>query len=178
MDKRDRWILAGCKLIAEQGMHALNAEHLANIVGSSKSSLYHYFGSLDDFRTMLLKYHVQQAEQMANQLEACETYIPDVLNVLIANKDNILFHRQLRIYRENPIYLKCFTRAYETVETLILNRLNEYLGIEAQPLFAKSFLNIITDNLLMRITKEDFTFDWFKNYTEEVSYLLLQMKSM
>lgn len=178
MEKRDRWILAGCKLIAEQGMHALNAEHLASIVGSSKSSFYHYFGKLEDFRAVLLEYHILEAEKMATQMEACENYMPDVLHVLIKNKDNILFHKQLRIHRENPIFLKCFTKAYEQVETLILHRLNEYLGIASQPMFAKSFLIIITDNLLMRITKKDFTLDWFKNYTDEVSYLLMQMKSM
>ncbi len=178
MEKRHQWILAGYTLVAEQGMHALHSEHLANILGKSKSSFYHYFGKLEDFRMLLLEYHVKQAVPVAAQLEVCENYVPDMLNVLIENKIHVLFHKQLRIHRDNPIFEKAFTKAFKQIEKQILNRLNQHFGIEKQPLFAKSFLNIVTDNLLMRITHKNFTFKWLKAYTEELSYLLIQMKSV
>jgi AcrR family transcriptional regulator len=178
LEKRNRWILAGYKLIAEQGMQALNAEHLASHVGSSKSSFYHYFGKLDTFKGEQLEYHLKRAKVLSSEIKTCETLLPDVLNIFLEHKESILFHKQLCFYRENPQFKKSFTKAYEQVEKQILIKLNAHLGIVEQPIFAKSLFSLISDSFLMRITKQNFTYAWIKNFVDEMLYLVVQMKSI
>lgn len=177
MSKQLKWIKTGYTLVATRGISEINVGLLAQEMGSSKSSFYHYFGSLDNFLAELLRFHVEQAEALSIKIQACETLIPDMTHVFVHNGEDILFHKQIRIRRDQPAYRQCFEAAFEKVEDAILDKWIAYLDLAAQPLFARSLLNIIADNFLLRITATTYSYEWLADYTKEMYYLVRQMKN-
>lgn len=176
MDKRPLWIQRGYTLIAEKGIKDVNVELLASSLSGSKSSFYHYFGNFDQFKIELLKHHILKSEQLSHAITVCNNLMPDMLQVFVDNKEDILFHKQIRIYRNETLYKECFEKAYRIVESAILEKWVAFLGFENQPILAKSILNLTSDNFLLRVTFEDFTFSWLENYAKEMSYLVQQIK--
>lgn len=174
--KTIQWIKGAYTLISEQGMSSLNVEFLARRLGRSKSSFYHYFGSVEHFQEDLLAYHVQQADEFAKLLHTCEKLKPDVLNLFIQRKEDVFFHKHLRINRGLPVFRDCYEKAYQIVEEGILEQWMKFLDLKTQPFFAKAFLNLIAENFLLRITEEEYSYVWLENYVEEARYLLQQVK--
>jgi len=177
MDKKSLWLMEAYTLVAENGMSKMNIESLANKVGSSKSSFYHFYGDAENFTAALLKYHIQRSEELAVKISVCDNLRPDMLRVFIENQEDILFHKQIRIKREDEICKTCFEAAYKKVERAIFDKWIIHLGLSNQALFAKAFLNLVADNFLLRITKKDFTYSWLENYIQEISYLITQIDS-
>lgn len=175
MDKKIRWLVEAYTLIADNGINKLNIESLAQKVGSSKSSFYHFYGDAENFMAELFNYHIQRSADLAVKISACDNLRPDMLNVFIENQEDILFHKQIRIKREDEQCKACFEAAYKKVENAIFDKWITHLGLSNQALFAKAFLNLVAENFLLRITKKDFTYSWLENYIQEISYLITQI---
>jgi len=175
MDKKSPWLIEAYSLVAEKGMGKINIESLAQKVGSSKSSFYHFFGDTENFRAALFDYHIQRSEALALKISACDNLKPEMLNVFLENKKDILFHKQIRIKREDERCKVCFEVAYKKVENAIFDKWIIHLGLSNQALFAKAFLNLVADNFLLRITKNNFTYNWLETYIQEIGYLITQI---
>lgn len=175
MNKELQWRLKGYTLVSEKGIDKVSIELLATKVGSSKSSFYHFYGNFKNFTEALFKFHIEQSEALAHKIKLCENLAPDMLNVFLENKEDILFHKQIRIKRENEVYRDCFEKAYQKVEAAIFDKWIIHLDLSNQALFAKAFLNLVTDNFLLRITKKNFTYTWLENYLKEIKYLVTQI---
>ncbi|MBX2872461.1 MAG: TetR/AcrR family transcriptional regulator [Saprospiraceae bacterium] len=168
------WIEGAYHLVAEKGLGSLNVEVLARRLSRSKSSFYHYFGDLDNFKDQLLAYHIQRSTELAELIYACEKLKPDVLNVFLQRQADIFFHKHLRFKREVAEFRACYEKAYSTVEQGILEQWISFLQLSGQPFFAKAFLTLISENFLLRITASQYNYSWLENYLEEVRYLLQQ----
>lgn len=173
--KVTQWIHGAYLLVAEKGLGSLNVEVLARRLNRSKSSFYHYFGDLDNFKDQLLDYHIQRSTEFAEDIHACEKLKPDVLNVFLQRKEDIFFHRHLRFNRDIPAFKACYEKAYSTVEQGILDQWITFLMLNGQPFFAKAFLTLISENFLLRITPTQYNYEWLENYLEEARYLLQQV---
>ncbi len=178
MTKKQQWLVKGYTFISEHGMGKINIELLAARMGSSKSSFYHFYGNSEGFTTDLLNYHLQQSKELAIKIKACDKLKPDMMNVFLDNKEDILFHKQLRINRENEAYRNCFKKAYQKIEDAMLDKWIVHLELPNQLLFVKAFLNLVVENFLLRITKENFTYSWLEEYIREISYLVIQLKTV
>lgn len=66
-ENKDIWIKTGYEIFALSGENGLKVEALAKKVGISKSSFYHHFADLEIFREYLLKFHLYQAQVMAEK---------------------------------------------------------------------------------------------------------------
>jgi AcrR family transcriptional regulator len=146
------WIEEGYQMVARNGIKGINIEAIARSIQKNKSSFYHYFGDLEIFEAALLDFHVQQAENLAEQIYACDRIRPDVLKVFLDNKIDLFFHKQLRINREYPQYKSCFEQAFSKMEEAFVDKWADFLGLQHQPLFAASFLHLIAENFLLKIT--------------------------
>lgn len=175
MNKKLQWLTKGYTLVSENGISKINIESLATNVGSSKSSFYHFYGDAENFTAALLNYHIQRSEELATKINACDNLRPEMLNVFIENQEDILFHKQIRIKREDEVYKACFETAYQKIEEALFDKWITHLDLLNQSLFAKAFLNLVVDNFLLRITKKNFTYIWLENYILEVSYLITQI---
>jgi AcrR family transcriptional regulator len=109
-DHKEIWIKTGYETFALLGQNGLKIEPLAKKVGISKSSFYHHFADIDIFLEYLLEYHIHQSYIIANKEKLAQNIDPELINVLIEHKTDLLFNRQLRVLRVhkqfNDILLK------------------------------------------------------------------------
>jgi AcrR family transcriptional regulator len=166
--KQQPWIEAGYKQIAKHGFRGITVEELSRLTAKSKSSFYHYFVSMEIFESDLLAYHIHRSKELARRAQQCSTVKPDLLEVLVEYKLDLLFHKQLRIHRDKSQYEECFKQAFKAFESGILSSWINYLGLQQHPSFARSYLGLIAENFLLQITEDRLSMDWLSNYVDEV----------
>ena len=154
----------------------LSVELISRKVGKNKSSFYHHFGDLEVFKGELLSHHVQQARLFSTELEKCVSIRPGMIHVFLRYKADFLFHKQLRIGRGNLEFQRCFESVHSLFETAIGETWARYLELENQKPLSKTFLRLVSENFLLQITEENYTFEWLDNYLSEVSTLLAKLK--
>lgn len=161
------WILVGYEIFSKEGPKGLKVEVLAKKVGKNKSSFYHHFADLEVFTEYLLNYHLERAIIIAEEERNCQNIIPELIQVLIQNKQDLLFNRQLRVHRENPFFEDCFEKASEEIGEAILEVWSKFLGLSENPQSALSVLKLGLENFYLQITEENLNYQWLKNYLQE-----------
>ncbi len=112
------WVKEGYKVFGFDGPNGLNVESLAKSLHKSKSSFYHYFGDMPTFQEALLNYHIDRARQIAKSGKVCENMDPDVINLLIETKTDLMFSKQLRINSHELQIKQCFDVTFNTITEL------------------------------------------------------------
>jgi AcrR family transcriptional regulator len=174
--KTKPWIEIGYQLVAESGFNKLSVELISRKVGKNKSSFYHHFGELNVLISELLSHHLQRAKLLATELEGCESIRPGMIHVFLQFKVDFLFHKQLRIERGNADFERCFEEVHALFESAIEEIWAEYLQMGQQKQLSKTFLRLVSENFLLQITEENYTFDWLNSYLSEVAGMLNQLK--
>jgi len=173
--KRQEWITQGYELVAIHGFKGINVEQIARSMQKNKSSFYHYMGDWELFEEALLEEHKKLAGPFAEKARACENVLPDMINLFLEHKTDIFFHKQLRIHRQKPAYKACFQQAYSLFEEAILDKWIAFLGMQQQPLLAAKILTLVSDNFLLRITQEEYSYEWMVEYMQEVAGMTQSM---
>ena len=176
-DNQKPWILAGYELFAKEGPQALKVEVISRIVQKSKSSFYHHFADLEVFTELLLSHHLQQARILADKERACERVVPDLLHILVAHKQDLLFNRQLRFNREVPAFRSCFEQVNAEVGTAIVDIWAESLGLEERSHLALLVLNLSMENFFLQITEESLNYEWLEAYIKEIRFMVSQFQN-
>jgi AcrR family transcriptional regulator len=96
------WLREGTALFALRGKAALKVEPLAAAVFVSKSSFYHHFADLDVFLHRLIEYHLFRCGEIAKKERRASSIDPELLDVLMEHRLDLLFHRQLRFQKHEP----------------------------------------------------------------------------
>lgn len=172
------WILVGYEVFAQEGPKSLKVEALARRVGKSKSSFYHHFADLEVFTELLLQYHLERAAIIVEQEKQCKQVVPDLLNVLVAAKQDLLFNRQLRFNRDVPAFKKCFEQSSKDVAEAILGIWAEMLGLQDHSHLAQIVLNLSLENFYLQITEETLTYDWLENYVNELKRMVMAFQQV
>ena len=171
------WIEAGYLMVSKDGFKSLQVESIARAINKNKSSFYHYFGDLEIFEEALLEQHKNLAKQFALDANACENIIPDMIQLFINHKSDIFFHKQLRINREKPEHKKCFESVYNLFEEAIIEKWISFIQLENQSFLAKKFLELLSENFLLKITDDNFSEEWLINYLKDISNFMLGINS-
>jgi len=169
IDKKQKWIEAGYALFAQQGPKGLKVKVLAQKVGINKSSFYHFFSNAELFTTELFDYHLQRSQLITQAAKACQQLKPDLLNMILEYKQDVLFHKQLRIHREQPNYKKYIQKAHAPVEKAFLKIWAKVIHLEDKLFLAEALLQLFVDNFYMRITDENMNYDWLLAYLTEIA---------
>lgn len=171
---KEIWITKGYEIYALNGLKSLKIEQLAKDVGISKSSFYHHFADLEYFFENLLNYHFQKCSILSQKEKNCKTIFPELIETLLEHKTDLLFHRQLRINRNDKI-----------IESALFKS-NQILGNYAVMLWAKEInlnlttnqlnglFEIATDDFYMRINKDNLDYQYLSNYFENLSQITKQ----
>lgn len=167
-ESKQSWILIGYKLFAGEGPKGLKVEVIARSVGKSKSSFYHHFADLEVFTKILLNYHLERTIIIADKERLCKNVIPDLLNLLIEAKQDLLFNRQLRVNRNIPEFRRCFEKSNKAASEAILDIWAEMLGLTGSSNLAQMVLNLSLENFYLQITEETLTYEWLVNYVNEL----------
>ena len=153
-DKQKPWILAGYTIFAKEGPGGLKVEVLAREVSKSKSSFYHHFADLEIYIDFLLMYHIERSQLISEEEKQCKNVVPELLEVFLNFKEDLLFNRQLRVHREVPKYRTCLEKSSEEVGTAILGIWSEHLGLRDNSPLAMMVLNLTIENFYLQITDE------------------------
>jgi AcrR family transcriptional regulator len=171
-DSKLTWILVGYNIFSNEGQTGLKVEVIARKVGKSKSSFYHHFADIEIFTEALLNYHLERAIVIADMEKRCKQVVPDLLNVLIEIKEDLLFNRQLRINRQIPAFKNCFEKSSKAVGEAILGIWAEMLGLGDNSHLAQIVLNLSLENFYLQITEDTLTYEWLENYVNELKTMV------
>jgi len=175
--KKQAWIKEGYQMVADRGFTTINIQSIAFTLKKSKSSFYHYFGDKAIFEAELLNYHLERVEEFSQEVTKCKSIRPDYLNLLLAYKTDFLFHKQLRLNRDKPTHKKCFEKAFGTYSMAALDLWVEFFDLPKNRFFVQTFLHFFSENFLLQISSENYTYTWINNYLEELYNMLEQLKS-
>ncbi len=170
------WIRTGYTLFASEGPAGLKVEVMARKVNKSKSSFYHHFADLEVFTEILLQYHLERAQIIAQQESECQQVIPELLEVLLTVKEDLFFNRQLRINRNVPAFRACFEKASMQVGGAILDIWAVELGLNQNAHLAQLVLNLSLENFYLQITPETLTYDWLYQYIQNLKTMVKEFK--
>jgi AcrR family transcriptional regulator len=170
------WIVAGYEIFSNEGPKGLKVEVIARKVKKSKSSFYHFFADIDCFVEELLAHHLLQTKIIAEREKLCKNIVPELLNILLEVKQDLLFHRQLRINRHIPNFKKCFEDAHKEVEEVILKIWSDTLDLSNQTYIARIVFGLMIENFYLQITEETLTYEWLLNYINEIRFMVEEIK--
>jgi AcrR family transcriptional regulator len=169
------WIEKGYQVFAYQGPVGLKIERLAKGIGKNKSSFYHHFADLEIFTGILLKYHLEQAQIMAEKESKCAS-LEELIEIILEHKIDLLFNRQLRIHRENADFANCFEKTNQITSREIIPIWSEILNLQENSFLAGLVLKLSLENFFLQITDETLNHKWLNNYFQELQSLIRAFK--
>ncbi len=170
-EKEKPWIACGYEAFALQGLPGLKIEPLARAVGVSKSSFYHHFADMEVFMERLLRYHLEQAAAMAKKEEQARSVDPELIDILLQHKADLLFNRQLRIGSDHPLF-----KEYLLQSSSIIGK--SFIGVwladtksrltwqQAEGLF-----DLALENFFLQINVQTLNRSWLEAYFENLKLI-------
>lgn len=158
------WIKAGYEIFSLEGPKGLIVERLAREVQKSKSSFYHHFAEIELFIDQLLAYHLERAKVIRAAEKKCKQIIPDLIELVLCYKQDLLFNRQLRFNRNTPKFEQCYVAASENAVSSILKIWSDYLGLEEDARVTQLLLELSMENFYLHITEDNLNYEWMEAY--------------
>lgn len=174
VNKKREWIDEGYRAFADEGPNGLIIEVISRKINKSKSSFYHHFVDLEGFTESLLEYHIEKSKVITKVIQSSNNMVPDILNLFLSIKQDILFNRQLRIHRHIPIFKECLEQSHQPVENALLNIWANELGLSNKNL-ARIMLNLVVENFYLCVTAETFNSEWLLNYLEGIHIMIREI---
>ena len=159
-----QWILTGYSIFALKGRAGLKIEPLAKAVGKSKSSFYHHFADLDVFVEQLLAYHLQQAQVMALKEQQAQNIDPELIQILVDHKTDLLFNRQLRIHQNVPAFALTLQRSNVMVGDAFVQLWIKDLHLKLSQQQVEGLFTLALENFFLQINADNLNQDWLSNY--------------
>lgn len=165
------WIETGYEIFALSGESALKVETLAKKVGISKSSFYHYFVDLEIFVTHLLTFHLQQCKIIAEKEKNAQTIKPELINILVEYKIDLLFNRQLRFYQQNKFYQETLTKSNQIIGNEFVRIWNNDLQLNLTQKQLESLFELALENFFLQINEENLNCVWLSEYFDNLKQI-------
>ena len=172
--KQDRtliWIKVGYEVFAMKGLSGLQVEPIAKIVGKNKSSFYHLFADIEIFLDELLLYHIAQVKLMCEKETQAHSFNPDIINIFVEHKIDILFNKQLRINHHNAEFRKVLEITDTGLAEVYTFLLKTDLELNLQQKGIDSFFQLALNNFFLQINADNLNFQWLADYFDEIKRL-------
>jgi AcrR family transcriptional regulator len=170
-DRKEIWIKTGYELFALKGQTGLQIEPIAKLVGKSKSSFYHHFADLNIFMDELLAYHTRQSDLIAEKENKAKNFNPDIINIFVEHKMDILFSKQMMLENQNEKYKKVLQLSYEGLCNVYIFLIKTDLQININQRGIESFFELAFDNFFLQINADNLNFIWLSNYFNNIKRL-------
>ena len=171
-ETRESWIIKGYETFALAGENGLKIEKLAKEVGISKSFFYHHFADIVVFTENLLFHHLEKAQIIAEKEKRAKTINPELINILIDHKIDLLFNRQLRINANNPNFKKTLQKSNEIIgKDFIELWLTDAKISLTKPQVAGLF-ELALENFYLQINPENIEKNWLESYFENLNRII------
>lgn len=163
-DNKDIWIKTGYEIFALSGENGLKIEVLAKKVGISKSSFYHHFADLPIFMEMLLKFHLYQAQVMADKEKNAQNIDPELIHILVEHKLDLLFNRQLRINQQQQHYKATLDKSNQIIGNEFVKLWAKDLKLNLSQGQLESLFELALENFYLQINPENLNPAWLSAY--------------
>jgi AcrR family transcriptional regulator len=170
---KEVWISAGYKAFGLEGVKGLKIEELARKVGISKSSFYHHFADLEYFVEELLKHHLNQTQVIAQKEKEAQSIHPELIDILVEHKADLLFNRQLRVGRENKLFADAISKSDQIAGNHFINVWQKDLNIKFTQQQLEGAFGLAIENFYLQITHENLNKEWLGNYFEDLKKVVV-----
>lgn len=162
------WIVSGYETFALYGESGLKVEGLAKKVGISKSSFYHHFSDLEIFMDRLMETHLENAKTISKKENQATQINPELINILVDHKMDLLFNRQLRINQQKPIYLSVLQKSNEIIGKDFIRLWMSDLKLNLNQKQVESLFELALENFYLQINHDNLNFNWLELYFENL----------
>jgi AcrR family transcriptional regulator len=162
------WIVSGYETFALYGESGLKVEGLAKKVGISKSSFYHHFSDLEIFMDRLMETHLENAKTISKKENQATQINPELINILVDHKMDLLFNRQLRINQQKPIYLSVLQKSNEIIGKDFIRLWMSDLKLNLNQKQVESLFELALENFYLQINHDNLNFNWLEMYFENL----------
>lgn len=171
-EKAVTWIEQGYIAFALAGEEGLKVEQLARAVGISKSSFYHHFADTDLFMEQLLAHHLRRASIIAAKERAATCIDPDLIDILVEHKTDLLFNRQLRINAHKPVFRDTLYQVSQVIgkDFVQLWLADAQLQLSSQQ--ADGLFTLALENFFLQINPDTLQKDWLTAYFAHLKSLI------
>jgi len=170
--KIEAWVKAGYKLFGKEGMEGIKVERLARNLQLNKSGFYHYFGSMKTYLKSLLQYHVGMSKSIAEEIEDCENFDPDLLNLIIKHKAFFLVESQLLLKSKPSYFGSEVDEASKIINKKLLPLWRKETQLPEDSVVALSYLNIILHFFYARLNSDNMSYQFLHSLTFETEAVL------
>jgi AcrR family transcriptional regulator len=172
---RRKWLEAGYRVFAEKGPDHISVNSLSHEVGVSRTSFYHHFGSVDEFIECLLEYHVEKGTQYLDRLRKCESYEPDFIELIVAEREAFLFHRRLILNRQEDRYSVCAHEIDKTTLDRTFRLWTKKHGLEELGQTGVELFAALSEAWWTRVGPDSFEYETLKRIDDEITSDLLRV---
>lgn len=176
-DKEEIWITTGYESFALTGENNLKIEQLAKRVGISKSSFYHHFADLNIFKEKLLLHHLNQSVIIANKEKSSATIYPDLINILIEHKIDLLFNRQLRIHSNNLRFKEVLKKSDKIIGTDFIKLWLADTKMKLTPEQSEGLFELAIENFYLQINQDNINKEWLQQYFDNLNRIARKFES-
>lgn len=170
---KDIWISTGYEAFGLAGMKGIKVEELARKVGISKSSFYHHFADIEYFVEELLMRHLYQTQIIAKKEQKAQSIDPELIDILVDHKADLLFNRQLRIGRENKLFANTIVKSNHIAGNYFINIWQNDLNIKFTQHQLEGAFSLAIENFYLQINSENLNKEWLKNYFDELKRVVV-----
>jgi AcrR family transcriptional regulator len=167
-DKREIWIIKGYEIFSFVGVEGLKIEQLAKEVGISKSSFYHYFADLDIFIDKILIHHLNKSSVIAEKERKAKRINPDLINILIEHKSDLLFNRQLRINSNKSNFRETLIKSSRIIGTDFIKLWLTDTKLNLTTKQAEGIFELAMENFFLQINQDNINKEWLVTYFENL----------
>jgi len=171
-----RWIETGYTLWAYQGPHAIQVERMAQEIGISKTSFYHYFQDKENFIEQILAHHLHRAEEIRREEMRIRCIDPELIELLLRCKTDLLFNRQLRIAKEHARYAEIVAATDARIGYEFVRIWQETLRLPLKEHALLALFELALENFYLQINPSNLNYDWLKAYFDRLSKTALQFR--
>lgn len=162
--KTDIWIKKGYEIFATMGIKAIKIEPLSKTVGKSKSSFYHHFADLEVFTDLLLNHHLTQSNIIAEKEAKANHINPDLINIFMEHRIDLLFNRQLRINQNIKSFSETLLQSNKIVGNNFVNLWVKDSDIKLSKNQIDGIFSLALENFFLQINADNLNYKWLSDY--------------
>jgi AcrR family transcriptional regulator len=162
------WIKAGYEIFALNGQAEIKIERLAKIVGKSKSSFYHHFADIDLFIEILLKHHLKQSYIIADKENKAKNIDPELINILLEHRTDLLFNRQLRINQHVKLFHETLCSSNKIIGEAFKKIWVKDLNLKLTNKQIEGVFTLAIQNFYLQINIDTLIHEWLSAYFNDL----------
>jgi AcrR family transcriptional regulator len=164
INNKEIWIKTGYETFALLGQSGLKIEPLAKKVGISKSSFYHHFADIEIFVDFLLKHHLKQSYIIAEKEHKATNISPELINILVEHRYDLLFNRQLRINKDVKLFENTLLQSNKIVGNAFVMVWVKDLNLQLNQKQLEGLFELALENFYLQINSENLNHQWISDY--------------